>query len=137
MLTRLWFPGRPGESKRLGILVLQHAEVGSVCPVMRRRRTEVSPVGRRAGKGQPVRSDLAQRPVREDRTHTVTRTAGRHSVLSARCPAQPHVVKSVSNTQCTHKHSDTRVTTHSVAQCLLQTCPPPPRPLTLCALCTR
>ena len=31
LLTRPWFPGRPGESKWLGILVLQRTEVGRVC----------------------------------------------------------------------------------------------------------
>ena len=31
LLTRPWFPSRPEESKWLGILVLQHAEVGRVC----------------------------------------------------------------------------------------------------------
>ena len=33
-----------------------------------------------------------------------------------------HTFMSVSNTQCAHKHADTRVTTHTVAQRLLQTC---------------
>ena len=70
LLTLPWFPRRPGESKWLGILVLQRTEVCVLSCIAGEPRS--LPQGRRAGEGQCGETSRNAPSVKRKDTHRYT-----------------------------------------------------------------